>query len=434
MIGARAKLRFLWGVLGIACALMSTAGRSAEMVTLLVPGIVNPLGDGENQGDSLSTWKPLVVSLGRRGLAFGGVIRIQDAGLQLPRDLVRDIKQVSVESNPRAADLFVLEFSAPASVDGLGFRSLELAETLRVLKKFTGRQICIVAHSAGGLAARVVLQEACPGVSDARSTVARLVTIGTPHLGAALASNFGDLVGTRATSLKPNAGLIKRLNALPLPDSIQFTSIVVRSFGSDVRSPGEAYSNLVDPVLLQTLPWHFQRGGDEVVHVRSQNLRLAPTSIQFEKSGEAAVHTILVRVQPESAATHGPLATVHATALASEEIHEWVGWLLQNNGGFWTQRDRPDQKYVDWQIRQTIIGLVERRVLGERILREVTNVDIKLIQRAAPRDGGSKPTYQFKATASWKELIGGATNVEGWLAVELDAFGRISSYKHEFTN
>ena len=46
--------------------------------------------------------------------------------------------------------------------------------------------------SAGGLVARVYLQDALPGV-EYRGDVDRLITIATPHLGSALAEHFGDI-------------------------------------------------------------------------------------------------------------------------------------------------------------------------------------------------------------------------------------------------
>jgi len=289
-----------------------------------------------------------------------------------------------------------------------------------------------VAHSAGGLVARVVLQEACPGVAGARDAVARLLTIGTPHSGAAIANNFGDLVGTRATSLKPDAGLIRRLNALDLPESVSYTSIVVRSLGSDVHSPGEAYSGHIDPALLRTLPWHLERGGDEVVHVRSQNLRLVPTVAAFEKNAQEAVQAILVRVKPPPpAALNGPLHTVHVAALADSEVHEWIIWVLENDGSFWKESDEPARQFVDWQIRQAVIGLVERAVLSGHVLREVTDVDISQLDEFPAKSIDGKRGYRFTALASWKEFITGRTQVIGWIAVELDPFGRISDIDHD---
>lgn len=414
------------------CAFVCSV-HAADNVTLLVPGIVNPLGVDSNDGGGLAaTWKPLLSALDKHGYSFGGVIRFNDTHIQLPRDLAVDVDQLPGVSDSRSANVFAIEFSPPANTDGLAFRSVELAEALRALREFTGRRINIVAHSAGGLAARVVLQEACPGVGGARDAVARLLTIGTPHSGAAIANNFGDLVGTRATSLKPDAGLIRRLNALDFPESVSYTSIVIRSLGSDVHSPGEAYSDYIDPVLLRTLPWHLERGGDEVVHVRSQNLRLVPTVAAFEKNAQEAVQAILVRVKPPPpAALNGPLHTVHVAALADSDVHEWVIWVLKNDGSFWRSSDKPPRRFVDWQIRQTVIGLVEREVLSGHVLREVTDVQVRQLDEFRAKSVDGKRGYRFTALASWRELISGRTQISGWIAVELDPFGRIASFDHE---
>src|SRR5262249_41406101 len=141
----------------------------------------------------------------------------------------------------------------------------ELAQCLKELRRYTGSRVNVVAHSAGGLVARAVLQQSCPGI-DYRHEVRRLITIGTPHLGAALAFNFGSLLGIRASSLSHDAGLIRRLNSLDLPESCDFASLVIRGLGVDVRGDGVLYNGCIDAAALkclQCLPIDYQEGGDQ---------------------------------------------------------------------------------------------------------------------------------------------------------------------------
>jgi triacylglycerol lipase len=81
-----------------------------------------------------------------------------------------------------------------------------------------GGRIDLVAHSLGGLVARVYLQQ----LGGARR-VDRLITLGTPHCGTHSA-NFVPTPLVR--QLLPDAPFIRHLNSLPAPAGVEVTSIV----------------------------------------------------------------------------------------------------------------------------------------------------------------------------------------------------------------
>jgi pimeloyl-ACP methyl ester carboxylesterase len=81
-----------------------------------------------------------------------------------------------------------------------------------------GGRITLVAHSMGGLVARVYLQQ----LGGARR-VERFVTLGTPHCGSH-AANFVPAPLVR--QLLPGSPFLRHLNGLPAPAGVRTTSIV----------------------------------------------------------------------------------------------------------------------------------------------------------------------------------------------------------------
>lgn len=409
-------------VLGVS----ATAAGEQGNVTLLVPGILGPLETsrpvttGPKGADP--TWTCMITFLREDGFAFGGTIRPGDVDIRLPGCLAPGEEAVSA---PKSADVFVLEFSPAARTDGLAFRALELSQCLVELHQFTGKRINLFAHSAGGLAARAVLQEAIPGVANP-GCIDRLITIGTPHLGAALAENFGDWIGTRTTSLKPSAPLIRRLNTRPLPEEVCYASIVVRAMRSGVRHPGKAYDGLLNPRVLEQLPMDFRLGGDEVVHVRTQNLRLAPPADLYERKTDKAIHAVAVRIpRADFSSEESCLKTVHAAALADRSVLRWVTQLLSDNGDFW--RDRPSSTrdaLMEWQVQYAVFSAIEAHALAESLLpiREVSAVEVLKIQSTNSDEDTRR--YQFSGSAIWEDVSRGRSNVSGSLELAFDRFGR----------
>ncbi len=408
----------------------AAAAGKPRTVTLLVHGITWDLqrpcqvwGQAATATDGNARWDGMIGHLEQEGHRFGGVIRCNGSQLALPQCLDTS----GVRSEPSTASVFALEFSPSANTDGISYKTLELVRCLRELRAFTGcEKVRIVAHSAGGVIVRVYLQNALPGVEYA-GDVDRVITIGTPHLGAAIASHFGDFLGSRATSLKPNAELIRRLNGpLDLPPNILFASVVVRGIAADVRGTGHEYEQFVDRDLLRQLPIDYREGGDQVVHVCSQNLRLAECAKRYEAATHRPVHYILVRV---------PDPTPEDLSLFEEKVHEaaprdtgvqaCVAKLLADDGSFWTEPgERRLAESASAQAKLHAFGIIEKETLHKHPLTQVTTVEIEQLELL--EQDGYMHTYQFSGRARWGKLKPRSTHVDGKMQLTLDRFGRIN--------
>ncbi len=96
-------------------------------------------------------------------------------------------------------------------------RGAELAEFIREVVTVTGEpQVDLVAHSMGGLLARVAVVD-----HDLGSTVRRLVTMGSPH-GGTFAARLGNTPVTH--DLRPQSEFLERLAHCPLPPTVAVTS------------------------------------------------------------------------------------------------------------------------------------------------------------------------------------------------------------------
>jgi pimeloyl-ACP methyl ester carboxylesterase len=364
-----------------------------------------------------------------RGLPYGGAIRPVGGRLQLPESL----DTYGATAAPHDARLFVLKFSSCANTDGLAYKALELAEAIRQVRRLTGAaKVRIVAHSAGGVVARAYLQNALPGVPY-RGDVDRLVTIATPHLGSAMASHFGDYLGTRATSLTPDAELIRQLDSeLDLPAQTTFASIVVRGIAADARGGGDEYNDLVDHEFLDRLPVEYRLGGDQVVHVRSQNLRLARCAARYEAATGRPVQYVLARVADPSPDDHCFLETkVHMVCTGDPMVEHLVYGLIQPGALLWS-RARSDQLagWIDWQARLYANGAIEEATLREHPMSEVRNVEIDDFELLGQRDGGRR-WYAFDGKAYSRNMLISLrrrwTHIQGRLDLEFDPFGRVLS-------
>ena len=142
----------------------------------------------------------------------------------------------------------------------------------------------------------------------------------------------------RATSLSPRAQLVDDLNRrLDLPHDVRFVSIVVRGFGVGVGGEGKSYNHLVDHSFLDGLPIDFRKGGDQIVHVRSQNLALAGCSRRYEEATKTPIHSVLVRVPSPHLTRHDlhALEKVHEVVPQNPIVQEWVAMLLSLDDRFW---------------------------------------------------------------------------------------------------
>ncbi len=376
-----------------------------------------------------SDWTGMVGFLESQGLAFGGTIRPIGADVALPERLDKS----GVTADPAIADVFVLKFSKAANTDGIAYKALELAESIKELCRFTGaNKVRVVAHSAGGLVARAYLQDALPGVRY-RGDVERLITVATPHLGSTVAEHWGDFLGTRATSIKPDAALIRNLNSkLDLPEDVTFASIVVRGIAADARSKGKELDHLVNSALAESLPVEYRLGGDQVVHVRSQNLRLARCAARYEERTGRPVQYVLARVADPSRGGC-PLKEltdfrVHVAAPYDPMVHQLAYGLLNRRALLWkpTSPERLAEWY-DWQARIHANGIVESQAMGKHPMSWVTHVRIE--DFALVDDDGLSRAYRFHGKA-WSDNVAVPfrkrwTHVHGTVAMRFDRYGRV---------
>ena len=371
-------------------------------------------------------WDGMIGFLQQQGLRFGGVIHANGSKLSLPDCL----DKTGTTGDPQTADFFSLEFSYSANADGLAYKSLELAVCLKEVRRFAGAaKVNLVAHSAGGLVCRVVLQSALPGVEYEPHSVDRMVTIGTPHLGAAIARELGDLLGTRATSLKPNAELIRRLNDSELPADVKFAAIVVRGFAADVRGDGRAYDSLIDQTQLNGLPIDYLYGGDQVVHVRSQNLRLSRCAARYEMETGIPVQSILCRVVDPSPNDQSFFeSTVHVAATRDRQVQTWVAHLIGESDTLWRGlTGKQLDTWDEYQARLCAISSAESAVLDRHRFSEVTSIKVKSLELT--REDGQRRAYRFSAEATSRNVVirtrVRTSQVTGTLNLAFDEFGRI---------
>jgi hypothetical protein len=418
------------------------SGRSStdpqRTVVLLVHGMtwtnkqpVDVWGSYAGRAPGRSEWNGMIGYLEEQaGYRFGGVIRATGAEIRLPDHL----DPAGVRAAPHQADLFALEFSSSANVDGLSYKTAELANCVRVLRQYTGAaRIKLVAYSAGGLVCRTWMQSALPEPKYEAGSVDRLITIATPHLGAAIATKLGDLLGTRATSLKPEAPLIQRLNnELDLPHDVYYASIVVRGIAADVLGEGRAYQNLTDSGILSQLPVSYHQGGDQVTHVVSQNLRLAACAQRFEAATGRPVHGILVRVPDPSPDDFSPFeATVHVAAPRDAAVQAWVARLLADDNRHWTGLTQAERLEAgEHHAGQTAFACIEWQALQRNRLHEVYQVDIDTLELTAEADGQQHWRYVGRAHSQgrvvlqrWKQR----TPVTGTIEQTTDPYGRLTA-------
>ncbi len=370
-------------------------------------------------------WGGMIGFLQSQGFRYGGTIRATAGRVQLPESF-----EFIAPGDPRSARVFVLKFSSSANADGLALKALELAETIRQLCRYTGAEkVRLVAHSAGGLVARVYLQSALPGV-EYRGDVDRLVTIATPHLGSDVAEHFGDFLGTRATSIRPSAALIAALNnELELPSDTLFASIVVRGLAADVRGDGSELDKLINGEVLDKLPVEYRCGGDQVVHVRSQNLRLAACAVRYEQRTGRPVQYMLARVpdpSPRDFCWRDP--TVHVAAPADDRVQRLVSALVHDGALLWaTGQSRQLSGWRAWQAALHANGAVEAETLRKHPWSEVTSVRIRDFTCEAQDEHAVRYTFAGRAQSQnmLLALRNRWTEVAGSIDITFDEFGRV---------
>ena len=180
-------------------------------------------------GDAATTWKDFGKILSQNQLTIGGCVTFnRSIGGVIQDVFVQDL----CESTTRAmspGDFYLMQFS---DNHNLTFRDQaeELQAIIDAVSTVNGQaKVILVAHSMGGLAARSYLQQLAP----TSNKVLKLITVGTPHMGADIASLIDTLhipTFSRAVAeLDPRSQSLRELNDLinlPLPDQISYTSII----------------------------------------------------------------------------------------------------------------------------------------------------------------------------------------------------------------
>ena len=194
---------------------------------------------------------------------------------------------------------------ADISVSGQRLRAL----LERLQGDHPGVPIDVVAHSQGGLVARSALGERPP------PAVANLVTLGTPHQGADLATTMSrasaslpgtvvlgaverlDLTSLKAGSpsvgqLAEGSGFLRRLNARPLPPGVRFTSVAARG-DVIVPSPRSRLPGAANTVVsLRSVNQHGGLPGSPAAR-REVALALAGRPPTCEGLAEAVVDAVV---------------------------------------------------------------------------------------------------------------------------------------------
>lgn len=147
---------------------------------------------------------------------------------------------------PGNSDFYVVSIGDPLIQGGLDAWGLELRLYLDRIKRNRtdgAHRFILVAHSAGGLAARAYLQG-----SGYQQDVHHLITYGTPHNGTpgAVGRSFVEWVSCPDSpafavsqgirEMAPGSAFLRDLNGKTLPDGVGFTSLIGRSTCSPVRT------------------------------------------------------------------------------------------------------------------------------------------------------------------------------------------------------
>jgi hypothetical protein len=158
---------------------------------------------------SKNTWNEIISDMVNiQGLSYGGWMDFclnYDNSLT-SSNLANDIKEFTKPNNFVKGDLYTINFAVtPSGQDyndnwtlsytnqsnqaAIVKQGRALGEAIKNVLQITGRdKVILVGHSMGGLAAREYLQNSGHYQEDSSHHVAKLLTIGTPHLGSNMSS------------------------------------------------------------------------------------------------------------------------------------------------------------------------------------------------------------------------------------------------------
>jgi len=259
-----------------------------------------------------SAWEVDTAAL---GYAPSDVVRFSYAGGQSP----------SAGTGATFSVIQSREFDATTSQQSIDRSGDELQQLLtQVAAVEPGLPIDVIAHSQGGVVARLAIQR---GAADGRlpDTVANLVTIGTPHQGAPLATGIAALHATAGGALvmagfrysgaadelddrqvafgdlAENSSVIAELHDRPMPDQVHFATI---GAAGDVIVPGTAA---------------IDDSADFSV--------ILPSSIGKEAHGELPSLPVTTREIGLALAGQGPTCQSLGEAMGSAITAEGLRWL-----------------------------------------------------------------------------------------------------------
>lgn len=133
------------------------------------------------------------------------------------------LEPLAVSLRAAGRDVTVVELPGRALGDLQGQADALAAAATRVLDRTGADSVDLVGYSAGGIVARLWVQE-----GDGATSVRRFVTLGSPHHGTQLAS-LGALVSgacpVACQQLAPQSPVLARLDSAPLPTGPRYLAL-----------------------------------------------------------------------------------------------------------------------------------------------------------------------------------------------------------------
>ncbi len=260
-----------WALATFASPASALAPTSAPYPVIFIHGLAS---------SAQGAWGPAVKWLDAAGWIGGGDLQV------VPGAGVTGLTNAS-------ADYFFMNMSdwqrlpSPSQSLTLQQQGLEVAAIVRRVRAATGAtKVVLVGHSMGGLAARAYVQSL--GTNRYAGDVARLVTVGTPHLGSELATILRDVVleypilvgffdGLRfdfgsvaVNDLRPGSTSLTRLNTLngatAPPNDIAYTLIAGSGDIGQMPGPGDGIVSFESQLYLPGNPSHVTRRGIYIEH------------------------------------------------------------------------------------------------------------------------------------------------------------------------
>ncbi len=195
------------------------------------------------------------------------------------------------------------------------------------------------------------------------------------------------------------------------------------------------YDKHLDSEFLEGLPIGFRRGGDQMVHVQSQNLALAKTARRYETATGRPIQFILARVADPSPLDLPAVGKrVHSAAVRDAEVQKLVGMLLDDRHGFWTGMEEAKlAAWIDRNARQCAQGIIEQAALSRHPASEVTAVLLDELEKTESTVGQHHFRFAGRAKTLGNLLRRSShvTTVTGSMKLRCDRFGRVLTLAYE---